>query len=74
MKTSTGFGGGGATVADVALMRRVVGNRAGVKASGGIRSAADVNAMIEAGASRIGASATVAILRELGAPPLGKKA
>lgn len=74
VKTSTGFGGGGATVADVALMRRVVGNRAGVKASGGIRTAADVTAMIEAGASRIGASSSVAILRELGAPAPGKKA
>ncbi len=73
VKTCTGFGGGGATVADVALMRRVVGNRAGVKASGGIRTAADVMAMIEAGASRIGASASAAILRELGAPPLRKK-
>ncbi len=74
VKTCTGFGGGGATVADVSLMRRVVGNRAGVKASGGIRTAADVRAMIEAGASRIGASASVAILLELGAPPPRKKA
>ena len=73
VKTCTGFGGGGATVADVALMRRVVGNRAGVKASGGIRSAADALAMIAAGASRIGASASVAILKELGAPAPGKK-
>jgi deoxyribose-phosphate aldolase len=73
VKTCTGFGGGGATVADVALMRRVVGSRAGVKASGGIRTAADVMAMIEAGASRIGASASVAILKELGAPAPGKK-
>ncbi len=74
VKTCTGFGGGGATVADVALMRRVVGKRAGVKASGGIRTAADVMSMIGAGASRIGASASVAILRELGAPAMGKKA
>ena len=74
VKTSTGFGGGGASVADVALMRRVVGTRAGVKASGGIRTAADAHAMIEAGASRIGTSSSVAILRELGAPALGKKA
>lgn len=73
VKTCTGFGGGGATVADVALMRRVVGNRAGVKASGGIRTAADALAMIAAGASRIGASASVAILQELGAPAPGKK-
>lgn len=68
VKTSTGFGGGGATVEDVALMRRVVGNRAGVKASGGIRTAADVAAMLKAGADRIGASAGVAIVKELGAP------
>ncbi len=74
VKTSTGFGGGGATVADVALMRRVVGNRAGVKAAGGIRTAADVTAMIEAGASRIGTSSSAAILCELGAPARGKKA
>ncbi len=74
VKTCTGFGGGGATVADVSLMRRVVGKRAGVKASGGIRTAADVLAMIEAGASRIGASTSVAILKELGAPALRKKA
>jgi deoxyribose-phosphate aldolase len=68
VKTSTGFGGGGATVEDVALLRRVVGNRAGVKASGGIRTAADVAAMLKAGADRIGASAGVAIVKELGAP------
>jgi deoxyribose-phosphate aldolase len=74
VKTSTGFGGGGATVADVALMRRTVGNRAGVKAAGGIRTAADVAAMVEAGASRIGTSSSAAILRELGAPARGKKA
>jgi deoxyribose-phosphate aldolase len=67
VKTSTGFGGGGATVEDVALLRRVVGNRAGVKASGGIRTAADVAAMLKAGADRIGASAGVAIVKELGA-------
>jgi deoxyribose-phosphate aldolase len=48
-------------------MRSVAGNRAGVKASGGIRTLADVRAMLEAGASRIGASASVAIVRELGA-------
>lgn len=68
VKTSTGFASGGATVEDVALMRRVVGQRAGVKASGGIRSAADVAAMLKAGADRIGASAGVAIVKELGAP------
>ena len=62
VKTSTGFGGGGATVEDVALMRAVVGPEMGVKASGGVRSAADVHKMIEAGATRIGASASVAIV------------
>lgn len=68
VKTSTGFSKGGATVEDVALLRRTVGNRAGVKASGGIRTAADVAAMLAAGADRIGASAGVAIVKELGAP------
>jgi deoxyribose-phosphate aldolase len=67
IKTSTGFASGGATAADVALMRGVAGARAGVKASGGIRTLADVRAMLEAGANRIGASASVAIVRELGA-------
>jgi len=70
VKTSTGFSGGGATAADVALMRRIVGNRAGVKASGGIRTAADVAIMVAAGADRIGTSSSVAIMVELGAPPL----
>lgn len=65
VKTSTGFLGGGATVADVALMRRVVGPHIGVKASGGIRSAGDVKAMIEAGANRIGTSSGVKIIQEL---------
>ena len=62
VKTSTGFGGGGATVDDVALLRKVVGDQIGVKASGGIRAAADALAMIRAGADRIGASASVAIV------------
>ena len=62
VKTSTGFGGGGATAEDVALMRRVVGDDVGVKASGGIRTAADALKMIQAGANRIGASASVAIV------------
>jgi deoxyribose-phosphate aldolase len=62
VKTSTGFGGGGATVEDVALLRAVVGDGVGVKASGGVRTAAEARAMIRAGASRIGASASVAIL------------
>jgi deoxyribose-phosphate aldolase len=63
VKTSTGFGPGGATPEDVALMRRVVGPRMGVKAAGGIRTYADAQKMIEAGASRIGASASVKILQ-----------
>ena len=67
LKTSTGFAKGGATPADVALLRGVAGARSGVKASGGIRTLADVRSMLEAGANRIGASASVAIVRELGA-------
>jgi deoxyribose-phosphate aldolase len=67
IKTSTGFASGGATAADVALMRGVAGGRCGVKASGGIRTLGDVKALLEAGANRIGASASVAIVRELGA-------
>jgi deoxyribose-phosphate aldolase len=62
VKTSTGFAGGGATVEDVALLRAVVGDEVGVKASGGVRTAAAARAMVRAGASRIGASASVAIL------------
>jgi deoxyribose-phosphate aldolase len=67
LKTSTGFSTGGATAADVALLRGVAGARSGVKASGGIRTLADVRTMLEAGANRVGASASVAIVRELGA-------
>lgn len=62
VKTSTGFSTGGATVADVALMRRAVGPEMGVKASGGVRTVADARAMVAAGANRIGASASVAIV------------
>lgn len=62
VKTSTGFGGGGATADDIALMRRVVGGGMGVKASGGVRDRADAEAMIAAGANRIGASAGVKIV------------
>jgi deoxyribose-phosphate aldolase len=62
VKTSTGYSSGGATVFDVALMREVVGPRMGVKASGGIRTAEDVQDMIAAGATRIGASAGVRIV------------
>jgi len=64
VKTSTGFGPGGATVHDVALMRRTVGPGMGVKAAGGIRSYEAARNMIEAGATRIGASAGVKIVRE----------
>lgn len=62
VKTSTGFSSGGATVADVALMRRTVGPDLGVKASGGIRTRETAEAMLEAGANRIGASASIAII------------
>jgi deoxyribose-phosphate aldolase len=62
VKTSTGYAKGGATVFDVALMRETVGPRMGVKAAGGIRTAADVQDMIAAGATRIGASAGVSIV------------
>ena len=62
VKTSTGFGPSGATIADVQLMRRAVGPEMGVKAAGGIRSYDVARAMIEAGATRIGASASVAII------------
>jgi deoxyribose-phosphate aldolase len=65
VKTSTGYGSAGATVLDLRLMRRTVGEEIGVKAAGGIRTLADALAMIEAGASRIGASASVAIIGEL---------
>ncbi len=68
VKTSTGFSGSGATAADVALMRGVVGHSIGVKAAGGIRSAAEFVSLVDAGASRIGTSASVRIVRELGAP------
>ncbi|TWT09090.1 deoxyribose-phosphate aldolase [Planomicrobium sp. CPCC 101079] len=65
VKTSTGFSTGGATVEDVKLMRETVGAELGVKASGGVRSLEDVQAMIEAGASRIGASSGVQIMQGL---------
>ena len=63
VKTSTGFAGGGATVHDVALMRRVVGPEIGVKASGGVRTFEDAESMIKAGATRIGASAGIKIMQ-----------
>jgi deoxyribose-phosphate aldolase len=62
VKTSTGFGTGGATVQDVALMRRTVPAEVGVKASGGIRTPEDLQAMVEAGANRIGASAGIKLI------------
>jgi deoxyribose-phosphate aldolase len=64
VKTSTGFSGPGATVEDVALMRSVVGDSMGVKASGGVRSYEDARNMLDAGASRIGASSGVRIVQE----------
>jgi len=64
VKTSTGFSSGGATLRDVAIMRATVGSSMGVKAAGGIRSYADALGMVEAGATRIGASAGVAIVKE----------
>lgn len=62
VKTSTGFGPGGATADDIRLMRAVVGPEMGVKASGGVRTEADARAMVAAGATRLGASASVAIV------------
>jgi len=64
VKTSTGFAGGGATVEDVALMRRVVGERVGIKAAGGIKDFQTARAMVMAGADRLGCSASVAIVSE----------
>lgn len=66
VKTSTGFGGGGATTHDVALLRETVGPDMGVKASGGIRTRQDAQSMIAAGATRLGASAGVSIVRDDG--------
>lgn len=65
VKTSTGFSTGGATIEDVSLMREVVGPNLGVKASGGVRSLEDVESMIHAGATRIGASSGVQIMQGL---------
>jgi len=71
VKTSTGFGHGGATVADIRLMKRRVGDRARVKAAGGIRTFTDVRAMVEAGATRIGTSSSVAIMNDFLGEPAG---
>jgi len=64
VKTSTGFSTGGATVADVALIKSTVGDKALIKASGGVRSRADVKAMVKAGANRIGTSGGVKLMQE----------
>lgn len=72
VKTSTGFGPGGATVEDVRLMRQVVGAKMGVKAAGGVRDAATASKMVEAGATRIGASAGVRILSEYSPASAGR--
>lgn len=64
VKTSTGFGPGGATIGDVMLMRRVVGDTVGVKAAGGVRDLEQMRAMVAAGATRVGASAGVRIVKE----------
>ena len=63
VKTSTGFSTGGATAADVALMRQTVGESVGVKASGGVRTAEDMKVMVEAGANRIGTSGGVSLVQ-----------
>ncbi len=68
VKTSTGFSHAGATTGDVRLMRKIVGERVGVKASGGIRSLASLREFVAAGATRIGTSTGVQILGELGEP------
>ena len=70
VKTSTGFASGGATAADVALMRRVVGADMGVKAAGGVRDLEGLKAMVAAGASRVGASAGVRIVQESKGKPV----
>jgi deoxyribose-phosphate aldolase len=74
VKTSTGFASGGATVADVELMRRTVGPRMGVKAAGGVRTRDEADAMVRAGATRIGASAGVKIVQTETAPATGPAA
>jgi deoxyribose-phosphate aldolase len=71
VKTSTGFGSGGATLDDIQLMRSLVGPKFGVKASGGIRDSLTALAMIEAGANRLGTSAGIAILKGI-EPPAGE--
>ena len=70
VKTSTGFGPGGATAQDVELMRMVVGQGMGVKAAGGIRTYEDLQKMVQAGATRIGASASVKIVQQAAGVPV----
>jgi deoxyribose-phosphate aldolase len=70
VKTSTGFGSGGATIQDVKLLRKTVGNRLGVKASGGIRDLETALSLIEAGADRLGCSESVSIIKEFTENPL----
>ncbi len=65
IKTSTGFGTGGATASDVALMKRIAGESRGVKASGGVKTIDDLNAMVDAGATRIGASSGAKLMQGL---------
>jgi deoxyribose-phosphate aldolase len=65
VKTSTGFSAAGATVEDITLMRNIVGDQLGVKASGGVRTLAALRSMVNAGANRIGTSSGVSILQEL---------
>jgi len=74
VKTSTGFGPGGATVADVALMRRVVGDEMGVKAAGGVKDLDALRAMVAAGATRVGASAGVRIVQQSKGQAVGQPA
>lgn len=69
VKTSTGFGTGGATVQDVSLMAKVIAGRADIKAAGGIRSVADANAMIQAGAKRLGTSGGVGLMQDTDPTP-----
>jgi deoxyribose-phosphate aldolase len=73
VKTSTGYGGGGATVQDIVLMRQAVGLQMGIKASGGIHTREEVEALVKAGATRIGASAGVKIISGIAASPTAPK-
>jgi deoxyribose-phosphate aldolase len=70
VKTSTGFGPSGAATSDVALMRRAVGQEMGVKAAGGVRDLDALEAMVAAGATRVGASASVRIMKQFRGEPV----